>query len=62
MRGVRWSRNVCLALTVTSILFGPPFADHLDGALVPVVAATILSSAIGFMLFDREYIRLRRDE
>lgn len=62
MTAVRLSRGLCMLVAFTSLIGAPAFANIGTEELVPWFCATMLSSAIGFMLFDHEYKRLRRED
>lgn len=61
MTGVRFSRGLCMLVALTTLVAAPAFVNVATDETAPWFIATMLSSAIGFILFDRELIRLRRE-
>lgn len=50
-----------MLLAFMSLICAPIFVNVATDETAPWFIATMLSSALGFILFDRELIRLRRE-
>lgn len=44
------------------LICAPAFVNAATDDIAPWFIATLISSAVGFIMFDREYIRLRREQ
>ena len=50
-----------MLIAFMSLICAPAFVNAVTDETAPWFIATMLSSAVGFILFDRELIRLRRE-
>jgi hypothetical protein len=58
---IRLSRGLCGLVAFGTLLGAPAFANIDRADLVPWFCATMISSSVGFMLFDWELRRARRE-
>ena len=61
MRSLKFSRDLCALIAFTTLIGAPLFAGVAHDDAVPLFCATMISSAIGFITFDRAFIKARRE-
>ena len=61
MRPLKWSRDFCALIAFTTLIGAPAFANNSIEDMVPLFCATMVSSAVGFIVFDRAFIKARRE-
>jgi len=61
MLSLRLSRDLCALVALGTLLIAPFAANTMTDELSPVFCATMISSVIGFMVFDSELRKARRE-
>lgn len=61
MLALKLSRDLCGLVAFSALIIAPVFANAATDEMVPWFCAALISSAIGFIVFDMEVRKARRE-